>query len=192
MISNIAPPQIRATTGLELAAGLYTKCCSELASQLNISLTSGKSDSQRMPLRVGINGDAMGGMRAPIEIGQRRVDIAYINPSAIVAMAFRGKGYYKQKMELRVLACFPSWDRIAMVVSKDLGIKSLHDIARRKFRCAFPHDFRESITRLTIRSRPSSRFTGSRSIRSNAGAVTSRSARGRLPRRDYEPSHGAR
>jgi uncharacterized protein len=132
MISNIAPPQIRATTGLELAAGLYTKCCSELASQLNISLTSGKSDSQRMPLRVGINGDVMGGMRAPIEIGQRRVDIAYINPSAIVAMAFRGKGYYKQKMELRVLACFPSWDRIAMVVSKDLGIKSLHDIARRK------------------------------------------------------------
>jgi TRAP-type uncharacterized transport system substrate-binding protein len=35
-------------------------------------------------------------------------------------------------MELRVLGCFPSWDRIAMVVAKDLGVKSLHDIARRK------------------------------------------------------------
>ncbi|HEY6364608.1 MAG TPA: TAXI family TRAP transporter solute-binding subunit [Candidatus Binatia bacterium] len=132
MISNIAPPQIRATTGLELAAGLFTKCSSELASQLSISLTSGKSDSSQTSLRIGINGDVMGGMRAPIEIGKRRVDIAYVNPSAIVAMAFRGKGYYKQKMELRVLASFPSWDRIAIVVSKDLGVKSFYDIARRK------------------------------------------------------------
>jgi hypothetical protein len=100
MISNIAPPQIRATTGLELAAGLFTKCSSELASQLSVSLTSGKSDSQRTSLRIGINGDVMGGMRAPIEIGKRLVDIAYVNPSAIVTMAFRSKGYYyKQKKE---------------------------------------------------------------------------------------------
>jgi hypothetical protein len=35
-------------------------------------------------------------------------------------------------MELRVLGCFPSWDRIAFVVDKNLGVKSLTDIARRK------------------------------------------------------------
>ena len=74
----------------------------------------------------------MGGMRAPVEVGTRRVDIAYVNPSAMVAMAYRGKGYYKERMELRVLASFPSWDRIAIVVSKELGVKSLRDIARRK------------------------------------------------------------
>jgi uncharacterized protein len=50
----------------------------------------------------------------------------------MVAMAYRGKGYYKQKMALRILGCFPSWDRIALVVSKDLAVKSLHDIAQRK------------------------------------------------------------
>jgi len=132
MISNIAPPQIRATTGLELAAGLYTKCSSELASQLSISLTSGRKDSKQTSLRIGINGDMMGGMRAPVEVGMRRVDIAYINPSALVAMAYRGKGYYEQKLELRVLASFPSWDRIAIVVAKQLGVKSLYDVARRK------------------------------------------------------------
>ena len=132
MMSNIAPPQIRATTGLELAAGLFTKCSSELASQLTISLESGKKESQQTSLCIGINGDVMGGMRAPIEVGTRRVDIAYVNPSAMVAMAYRGKGYYKQKMELRVLGSFPSWDRIAIVVAKDLGVKSLHDVARRK------------------------------------------------------------
>jgi TRAP-type uncharacterized transport system substrate-binding protein len=132
MISKIPPPQIRATTGLELAAGIFTKCSDELASQLTVSLTSGRRESKQTPLRIGINGDLMGGMRAPVEVGTRRVDIAYVNPSAIVAMAYRGKGYYKQRMELRVLASFPSWDRIAIVVSKELGVKSLHDIARRK------------------------------------------------------------
>jgi hypothetical protein len=132
MMTDLAPPQIRATTGLELAAGIYTKCSAGLASQLAVSLSSGRRDSQQTELRIGINGDIYGGMQAPIEVGTRRVDIAYVNPSAMVAMAHRGKGYYKQKLPLRVLGCFPSWDRIAMVVSKDLGVKSLHDIARRK------------------------------------------------------------
>jgi len=132
MLTNLAPPQIRATTGLELAAGVFAKCSQQLASQLSISLTSGKKEAKQTLLRIGINGDVYGGMRAPIEVGTRRVDIAYVNPSALVTMAYRGKGYYKQKLELRVLGCFPSWDRIAMVVDKDLGIKSLYDIAKRK------------------------------------------------------------
>ena len=132
MLTNLAPPQIRGLTGLELAAGVFSKCSGQLATQLQISLTSGKRDAGPLPLRIGINGDVYGGMRAPIEVGTRRVDIAYVNPAALVTMAYRGKGYYKQKLELRVLGCFPSWDRIALVVDKDLGIKSLHDIGRRK------------------------------------------------------------
>ena len=132
MISQISPPQIRATTGLELAAGLFTKCSADLASQLSISLTSGKKGAKATPLRIGINGDVYGGMRAPLELGMRRVDIAYVNPSSMVTMAYRGKGYYKEKMELRVLGSFPSWDRIAVVVAKELGVKSLGDIAERR------------------------------------------------------------
>jgi uncharacterized protein len=132
MLTNLAPPQIRATTGLELAAGIFTKCSDQLASQLLLSLSSGKKEAKQYPLRIGINGDTYGGMRAPLEVGTRHVDIAYVNPAALVAMAFRGKGYYKQRLQLRVLASFPSWDRIALVVDKKLGIKSLSDIAARK------------------------------------------------------------
>ena len=132
MLTKLAPPQIRATTGLELAAGVFTKCSDQLASQLSVSLTSGKKDGKQTMLRIGINGDVYGGMLAPLEVGMRRVDIAYVNPSALVAMAYRGKGYYKQKLPLRVLGCFPSWDRIAIVVDKNLGVKSLSDIAQRK------------------------------------------------------------
>ena len=132
MMTKLEPPQIRATTGLELATGIFAKCSDGLAKQLNISLTSGKRESGATEFRIGINGDIYGGMQAPIEVGTRRVDIAYVNPSAMVAMAYLGKGYYKQKLPLRVLGCFPSWDRIALVVAKDLGVKSLHDIAQRK------------------------------------------------------------
>ena len=81
MLTNLAPPQIRATTGLELAAGVFTKCSDQLASQLSVSLTSGKRDAKRTLLRIGINGDVYGGMRAPMEVGTRRVDIAYVNPA---------------------------------------------------------------------------------------------------------------
>jgi len=132
MMTNLAPPQIRAITGLELAAGVFTKCSDRLASQLAISLTSGRREPGPTEFRLGINGDLYGGLLAPIEVGARRVDIAYVNPSALVAMAYRGKGFYKKKLELRVLGCFPSWDRVALVVSRDLGVKSLHDIARRR------------------------------------------------------------
>jgi uncharacterized protein len=132
MMTNLAPPQIRATTGLEIAAGIFTKCSDQLASQLSVSLTSGRRDSGPTEFRIGINGDLYGGMRAPVEVGTRRIDIAYVNPSALVAMAYRGKGYYKRKMELRVLGCFPSWDRIALVVAKDLKVKSLRDVAQKK------------------------------------------------------------
>jgi TRAP transporter TAXI family solute receptor len=132
MMTNLAPPQIRAITGLELAAGVFTKCSERLATQLSISLTSGRRDQGPTEFRIGINGDVYGGMRASIEVGARRVDIAYVNPAALVTMAYRGKGYYKQKLPLRVLACFPSWDRIALVISKDLRVRSLSDIAERK------------------------------------------------------------
>ena len=92
MMTDLSPPQIRATTGLELAAGVFTKCSDQLASQLSVSLTSGKRDAKQTLLRIGINGDIYGGMRAPLEVGTRRVDIAFVNPASLVAVGYRGKG----------------------------------------------------------------------------------------------------
>jgi TRAP-type uncharacterized transport system substrate-binding protein len=47
-------------------------------------------------------------------------------------MAHRGKGFYKEKLPLRALASFPSWDKMAFAVAKDLKIKSLFEIVERK------------------------------------------------------------
>jgi len=132
MMTKLEPPQIRATTGLELAAGIFARCSDGLAKQLSISLTAGKRESGTSEFRIGINGDIYGGLLAPVEVGTRKVDIAYVNPSAMVAMAYLGKGIYQDKLPLRVLGCFPSWDRIALVVDKNLGVKSLYDVVQRK------------------------------------------------------------
>ncbi len=182
MMTNLAPPQIRAITGLELAAGVFTKCSDGLASQLNISLTAGRREPGPTEFRIGINGDIYGGMLAPLEVGTRRVDIAYVNPAAMVAIAYRGKGYYKQKMPLRVLGCFPSWDRIALVVYKDLGVKSLHDIARRKIPLHVSTRFSGVNNGPITRSRRFFLSTAYRSTKSKVGAARSRSAAGHFRR----------
>ena len=82
---------------------------------------------------MGINGDLLGGMKAPIEVAKRRVDVAFVNPSAVVTMAYRGKGFYHEKLPLRALASFPSWDKMAFAVAKDLKIKSLDELVKKKF-----------------------------------------------------------
>lgn len=89
-MAKISPPVMRAITGLELAAELYRRRMSDLGSVLTLSLTNPKKDSPALSLRIGINGDLMGGMKAPIEVGRKRMDIAYVNPTAMVAMAYRG------------------------------------------------------------------------------------------------------
>jgi hypothetical protein len=182
MMTKLEPPQIRATTGLELAAGIFAKCSDGLAKQLSISLTAGKRESGTSEFRIGINGDIYGGLLAPIEVGTRKVDIAYVNPSAMVAMAYLGKGIYQDKLPLRVLGCFPSWDRIALVVDKNLGVKSLYDVVSVRFRCMCRLDSPASTMRPIIRLRRSCRFTGSALSRSRSGAGKCKSAAGRSRR----------
>src|SRR5262249_7312731 len=92
MISKIAPPQIRATTGLEITAGLLAKCSDDLATQLTVSLTSGRRESKQTPLRIGISGDVYGGIRAPIEVGSRRVHLASVNPKRRVSLSSTPQG----------------------------------------------------------------------------------------------------
>jgi TRAP-type uncharacterized transport system substrate-binding protein len=123
---------MRGKMALEVAAELYTRHMFTLGNVVDIAITPSSKEEQFSPVRMGINGDLMGGMQAPIEVAKRHVDIGFVNPSAIVTMAYRGKGFYREKLPIRALASFPSWDRMAFAVSKDLKIKSLADIRERK------------------------------------------------------------
>ncbi len=117
---------------LEVAAELYTQRMFTMGNVATVSIKPSSREEQFPGITMAINGDLMGGMKAPAEVGKRRVDVAFMNPSAIVTMAYRGKGFYKEKLPLRALASFPSWDKIAFAVAKDLKVKSLSEIAERR------------------------------------------------------------
>ena len=103
-----------------------------LGNVVSISIKPSSKEEQFPSITMGINGDVMGGMQAPIEVAKKHVDIGFVNPSAIVTMAYQGKGFYKEKLPLRAVASFPSWDRIAFAVSKELKLKSMFEIRERK------------------------------------------------------------
>jgi TRAP-type uncharacterized transport system substrate-binding protein len=117
---------------LEVAAELYTRRMFSMGNVATVSIQPSSREEQFPGVILGINGDLMGGMKAPIEVAKRRVDVAFINPSAIVTMAYRGKGFYKERLPLRALAAFPSWDKMAFAVAKELKLKSLFEIRERK------------------------------------------------------------
>ena len=123
---------MRTKMALEVAAELYTRRMFSMGNVATVSIQPSSREEQFPGVILGINGDLMGGMKAPIEVAKRRVDVAFINPSAIVTMAYRGKGFYKERLPLRALAAFPSWDKMAFAVAKELKLKSLFEIRERK------------------------------------------------------------
>ncbi len=123
---------MRGKMALEVAAEIYSRHMFSLGNVVTVSIRPSSKEEQFSPITLGINGDVMGGMQAPIEVAKKHVDVGFVNPSAIVTMAYRGKGFYKQKLPLRALASFPSWDRIAFAVSKEFKLKSLFATGERK------------------------------------------------------------
>ncbi|MGH7796834.1 MAG: TAXI family TRAP transporter solute-binding subunit [Candidatus Binatia bacterium] len=123
---------MRAKMALEVAAEVYTQRMFSMGNVATISINPSSREEQFPGMTMGINGDLMGGMKGPLEVGNRRVDVAFINPSAVVTMAYRGEGFYKEKMPLRALASFPSWDKMVFAVAKELKVKSIYEIGERK------------------------------------------------------------
>ena len=123
---------MRTKMALEVAAELYTRRMFSMGNVAMISIQPSSREEQFPGVIMGINGDLMGGMKAPVEVAKRRVDVAFINPSAIVTMAYRGRGFYKERLPLRALGAFPSWDKMAFAVAKELKLKSLFEIRERK------------------------------------------------------------
>jgi TRAP-type uncharacterized transport system substrate-binding protein len=65
-----------------------------------------------------------------LAVGVCRGDLeaAFVNPSALLTQAFLGKGLFSEPLPVRVLACYPSWDRFVIAVRPGSGISSLADI----------------------------------------------------------------
>ena len=134
----------RAKGLLELAASLYdTSLSSEsmraaegvlqtdsrLGNALRLSLaarTSDKKDGVSLSF-------ATGGVREIVAVAQGKISLAWVNPSVLLTMAYRGKGPFRKRYRLRALGVFPSHDVVAFAVHESTGITSLSQIKKERF-----------------------------------------------------------
>jgi TRAP-type uncharacterized transport system substrate-binding protein len=56
-----------------------------------------------------------------------------INPSAVLAMAYRGVGPYSKPLPVRLISVIPSFDQIVLGVMAHTGLTSLDDIREQKY-----------------------------------------------------------
>jgi TRAP-type uncharacterized transport system substrate-binding protein len=76
---------------------------------------------------------AAGSPDIAMAVGRGEVDVAAINPSACLTMAYRGTGPFPEALPVRALATMPSWDRMAFAVAEKTGLTSIADIRERKY-----------------------------------------------------------
>jgi TRAP-type uncharacterized transport system substrate-binding protein len=65
-------------------------------------------------------------------VASREVDLAMINPAAMLAVAMRGHGIFKQPIPVRAIAVIPSPDQFVFAVRPETGLTRFEDIAARK------------------------------------------------------------
>lgn len=73
-----------------------------------------------------------GSMESPNLVAEGKYDTGMTTPGWYVRLAVEGKPPFTKPLPLRALALFPHDDRMAFVVRKDTGIRSIREIVDRK------------------------------------------------------------
>lgn len=68
-----------------------------------------------------------------LAVGRGDIDLAAMNPSAFLTMAYRGTGPFPKPLPVRAIAVMPSWDRMGFAIAERTGIKSFADIRERRY-----------------------------------------------------------
>jgi TRAP-type uncharacterized transport system substrate-binding protein len=156
----------RAKGFLELAAALYDSSLSSeswkaaegvlqtdarLGNALKLSLTAKPDDQKAVSLSF-----ATGSFAEIKAVAEGKFSLAWVNPSVLLTMAYRGKGPFRKRLPLRTLAVFPSYDVMGFAVHGSTGITSLSQIKKDRFplklstRLVTPVALRENSTMFTV------------------------------------------
>jgi TRAP-type uncharacterized transport system substrate-binding protein len=156
----------RAKGFLELAAALYDSSLSSeswkaaegvlqtdspLGNALRLSLTAKSDDRKGISLSF-----ATGSFREIKAVAEGKFSLAWVNPSVLLTMAYRGKGPFHKRLPLRTLAVFPSYDVMGFAVHESTGITSFSQIKKERFplklstRLVTPSALRENSTMFTV------------------------------------------
>ena len=93
-----------------------------------IAVGKGSGDDFRPWLRM-----ATGAPHLAHAVAEGTLDLAIVNPSALLTQAVRGTGLFKTPLPLAMVANYPSWDRFAFMVNPRSGLRSLAEIRDRRF-----------------------------------------------------------
>jgi TRAP-type uncharacterized transport system substrate-binding protein len=133
----------RAKGFLELAAALYDSSLSSeswkaaegvlqtdalLGNALRLSLTAKADDRKGISLAF-----ATGSFPEIKAVADGKFSLAWVNPSVLLTMAYRGKGPFRKRLPLRALAVFPSYDVMGFAVHESTGITSFSQIKKERF-----------------------------------------------------------
>lgn len=134
--------EIQRTKGLlELAAALYDTSLSykttraaervlQTESRIGHLLTLALKASPRQGENSVSLSFAADSFREIKGVADGKYSLGWINPSAAVTLAVRGKGPFRKRLPLRAIAVFPSYDVMAFAVHESTGITSLAQIKK--------------------------------------------------------------
>jgi len=93
-----------------------------------ITIGSGSGARFRSWLRL-----ATGSAILAQEVVAGGLEAAFVNPSALLAQAYRGVGLFHAPLPVRILAVYPSWDRFVFMIHPRTGIRSLREVGEKRY-----------------------------------------------------------
>jgi TRAP-type uncharacterized transport system substrate-binding protein len=124
--SRIVEPSMRVNALYQMALGVSMKDRS--MGDLRLTLGTVRDGVYQPSLRF-----ANGELTLAIAVARGELDVAAVNPSAFLSMAYRGTGPYPEPLPLRVIAVMPSLDVMLFAVAERTGIRSFADIRDRRY-----------------------------------------------------------
>ena len=93
-----------------------------------IAVGSGSAENFRPWLRM-----STGSPIIAHAVAKGDLEMAMVNPSAFLTQAYRGTGLFEEPLPLRVVACYPSWDRFVFMMHPRTGLTSLAQIKEQQY-----------------------------------------------------------
>ena len=96
--------------------------------EMFIAIGNGSQEKFRPSLRM-----ATGSPLLAYDVARGELDLAIVNPSALLTQAYRGTGIFSEPLPVRALANYPSWDRFVCAVHPRTGLTSIGQIKERRY-----------------------------------------------------------
>jgi hypothetical protein len=114
---------------LGLHAAASPRALANNTRQVGIYVGTGSGDQFRPWLRM-----ADGSPLLAHSIAAGDLDVSFMNPASLLTQAYRGTGLFKgTPLPVRVIACYPSWDRYLHIVHPRTGLSSMAQLKAERY-----------------------------------------------------------